>query len=77
MQCCGFDLQVVEEIGRTLHRKALMMEPQHIEAAQLGAIAGTAGPAMMPRGMAISVSIVFCLSRCHGWLGALNALTIW
>ena len=32
MQFCGFDLQVVEEIGRTLHRNALMIEPQPIEA---------------------------------------------
>jgi hypothetical protein len=47
MQCCGFDLQVVEEIGRTLHCNALMIEPQPIEAAQLGTIAGAAGPAVM------------------------------
>jgi hypothetical protein len=46
MQCCGFVLQVVQEIGRTLHRNALI-EPQPIETAQLGAIAGTAGPAVM------------------------------
>ena len=47
MQCCGFDLQVVQEIGRALHRNALMIEPQPIEAAQLGAIAGAARPAVM------------------------------
>ena len=47
MQCCGFDLQVVQQIGRTLHRNALMIEPQPIEAAQLGAIAGAARPAVM------------------------------
>jgi hypothetical protein len=47
MRCCGFDLQVVQEIGRTLHRHALMIEPQPMEAAQLGAIAGAAGPAAM------------------------------
>jgi hypothetical protein len=47
MQCCGFDLQVAQEIGRTLHRHALMIEPQPIEAAQLSAIAGAAGPAVM------------------------------
>ena len=47
MQCCGFDLQVVQEIGRALHRNALMIEPQPKEAAQLGAITGTAGAAVM------------------------------
>ena len=46
-QCCGFDLQVVQEIRRTLHCHALMIEPQPLEAAQLGAIAGAARPAVM------------------------------
>ena len=44
MQCCAFHLQVAQEIGRTLHRHALMIEAQPIEAAQLGAISGSGGP---------------------------------
>ena len=47
MQCCGFDLQVVQQIGRTLHCHALMVQSQPIEATQLGAIAGAARPAVM------------------------------